>query len=239
MGAEVKKPAAKATAPAAEPPAEPGPVGDEPTMPEETAARLFEITVGEVRRLSRNGLLPRISAGRMPLARTIQMFIAYVREDYVTVKEAAAASGFSHVWIGTLIADGYIVRQPNGRLRRIDVFRGLLKFKTDEDRRSTKNAAESRVRDARAAEIELRVAARRRELIPLADAEAGFARLSGMVREALDGFPARVTRDRGLRLVIERETDSALRSISESAETIGEALASGREVFETGHEADA
>lgn len=229
----------KKPVPEKEPPQEPGAVGDEPTMPEETAARLFEITIGEVRKLSRAGLLPRIIGGRMPLARTIQMFISYVREDYVTVKEAAATSGFSHVWIGTLVAEGYITRQPNGRLRRIDVFRGLLKFKTDEDRRATKNAAESRVKDARAAEIELRVAVRRREVIPLSDAEAGFAALSGIVREALDGFPARITRDRALRLSIERETNDALRRISETAETIGDALASGREVLEAGNAADA
>lgn len=222
-----------------QPAPEPAAVDGEPTMPEDTAARLFEITIGELRRLSRADLLPRILRGRMPLARTIQMFISYVREDYVNLKEAAATSGFSHVWIGTLVADGYIPRQPNGRLRRIDVFRGLLKFKNDEERRSTKNAAENRVKDARAAEIEMRVAVRRRELIPLSDAEAGFAALSGIVRETLDGFPARITRERGLRISIERETNDALRRIAETAETIGDALASGREVLEAGNAADA
>lgn len=224
------KRAPKAAAPAVEPAAVPG----EPTMPEETAARLFDLPLPVVRSLSRRGILPRINGGKMPLARTIQNYIAYIREDFVTLEEAAAASGYSTGWIKRLIAEGYIKRIASGDLRRVDVFKGILAFKNDEDRRAQKVQAESRVKDARAAEIELRLAVRRRELIPFTDAEAGFAALCGMIRETLDGFPARITRDRALRAQIERETDDALRRISERAEAVGEALAAGREVFEAG-----
>ena len=66
-------------------------------------------------------------------------------------------------------------------MQLVGAVQGYLRYLKDDERRSAKSAADSRVRDARALEIELRIAERSRELIPVEDALNDMAELAGMV----------------------------------------------------------
>lgn len=75
--------------------------------------------------------------------------------------------------------------------------------------------ARARGANARAAEIEMRVAERKRELIPIEDATAAMDLLAGKTKEEMTGLAARITRDMILRRKIEAEMNGALIRIAE------------------------
>ena len=93
-----------------------------------------------------------------------------------------------------------------------------LRWLRSEDRRGQKGEADGRLRDARAREVELRIAEREHRLIDMVEHESVLAEVVGIVTTALDGLPARVTRDLGLRAVIEAEINATLNRGSAVAE---------------------
>ncbi|MCR6673243.1 hypothetical protein [Devosia ginsengisoli] len=119
-------------------------------------------------------------------------------------------------WIRKLQADGYIPRPAPGKVALVAAVQGYIKSLKDEDRRSTKTASDSRVRDARAAEIEMRIAERKRELIPIEDAAAAMDLLAGKTKEEMTGLAARITRDMELRRKIEAEVNGAQSRIADA-----------------------
>src|SRR5256885_531691 len=80
-----------------------------------------------------------------------------------------------------LAKDGWIARDAPGHWRLLDLVQGYIRFLRDEGRRTSKSAADSRVRDARAAEIELRNAIRQRELITMAESMMAIDTVCGAV----------------------------------------------------------
>ena len=77
----------------------------------------------------------------------------------------------------------------------VGAVQGYLKYLKEDERRSTRSAADSRVRDARALEIELRIAERTRDLIPLEDALTDMAELAGLLTQAVPKTAQRGTED--------------------------------------------
>jgi hypothetical protein len=118
--------------------------------------------------------------------------------------------------IGQLQKNGYIPRGSRGHVPLVGAVQGYINFLKDEERRTSKSAAASRVTDARAKEIELRNQVRLRELIPVEDATAALDLVVGRVREEMNGLAARVTRDIPLRRKIEAEVNEAQKRIAES-----------------------
>lgn len=145
----------------------------------------------------------------------------------ITTEQAARLLMISAERVRQLCKGGYIPRPSKGLVPLVGAVQGYVKFLKEEDRRSSKSAADSRVRDARAAEIELRIAERKRDLIPRAEAEAVLDALAGMVRQAFDGLAARVTRDLGVRRQIET-------AVHENLSRIADALEAGQRALETG-----
>lgn len=131
--------------------------------------------------------------------------------------------------IRQLMKDGYIPRDKPGRVSLVGAVQGYVQFLKDLASKTTKTAADSRVRDARAQEIEMRNAERMRKLIPVEDASAALDHLLGVVNEQLNGLPARITRDLEQRRKIEAEVNAA-------KEKIAKALATSADVVEKGGE---
>src|SRR5262245_37344455 len=77
----------------------------------------------------------------------------------------------------------------------VDAVQGYIKFLRDDMRRHTVHAADSRVREARAREIEVKTAQRLGHLVPLSVYEEMIDRLAGFTRSELAGLPAACTRD--------------------------------------------
>lgn len=138
-----------------------------------------------------------------------------------------------------LTKGGYITQEGRGRYNLVAVVQGYIRFLKDEERRSSRTAAESRVRDARAAEIELRIAEKRRELIEAEEAVAACDKIVGVVRTEIIGLPARVSRDKKIRRQVEEQVHGSLSRIAGSLREVGDALRAGRDVLGTDAEDDA
>jgi hypothetical protein len=126
--------------------------------------------------------------------------------------------------IDQLVAAGHLQRHSPGHFRTVDVVQGYIRFLRDEDRRSSKSSADSRVRDARAHEIEVRTAERQGRLVSLEDYFAMIDGICGVTRSELSGLPARFTRDLALRKSLEREIYGALERIADAAAATAERL---------------
>ena len=147
----------------------------------------------------------------------------------VPIGQAARLLMISEERIRQLQKQGYVARSDKrGVVQLVGAVQGYLRYLKDDERRSAKSAADSRVRDARALEIELRIAERSRDLIPLEDALADMAEFAAAVRSELAGLPARLTRIMDERHRIETEVDGVLARLSERAAEKAAALGAGR-----------
>lgn len=86
------------------------------------------------------------------------------------------------------------------------------------------------MQDAKAAEIEMRIAEKRRELIPVEDHIAALDIVVGAVRAEFSGLPARVTRDMDLRRKLETEANASLNRISDTLAASAEFIEKGGEL---------
>jgi hypothetical protein len=124
-----------------------------------------------------------------------------------------------------LVKAGWINKIEKDRFHLVDVVQGYIKFRNSEDRRSSKTAADSRVRDARAHEIELRVAIKMRDLMRHDEHVEILDEVVGLFRSELSGLPARVTRDLHERVRIEQAVNEILDRISSRATNAAQRLA--------------
>jgi phage terminase Nu1 subunit (DNA packaging protein) len=117
-----------------------------------------------------------------------------------------------------LAKDG-VLPAPLGRGRFLvaDSVRAYVKFLRDENRRTSKTAASSRVAEARAREIELRTARASGEVVDVAEAFATLDEIVGVVVAGLSSLPARVSRDPLVRQKIELEVDAISNAMAEEA----------------------
>lgn len=145
----------------------------------------------------------------------------------ITVAQAATLLNRSVSWVNLLVSKGYITRDGHNKYSVVAIVRGALSYYDDLLEKSNKAAAASRATDARTREIELRIAERRRTLIPLDDAKAVVGELAAMVRAEFTGLPAKYTRDLGERRRLEQEIDGSFERIAAAARTAGDALATG------------
>jgi hypothetical protein len=106
--------------------------------------------------------------------------------------------------------EGVIERRADGRFDQDAARVAYVRWLRAEDRRAVRTEADGRLRDARAREVELRIAEREHRLIDMVEHESVLAEVVGIVTTALDGLPARITRDLSLRAVIEAECTATL-----------------------------
>lgn len=170
----------------------------------------------DLTKLSRAGWFKAVAPGQWRLVELIQGHIRYLqsRSDILPTAAMAALLGVSTQWLARLEQTGYAARQGANAWPRDDTVRGYIRFLREDARRSSKSAADSRVRDARANEIELRVAERAHTLIEREEAETAMAAVVGMVRTEFGGLPARVSRDLGTRHLIETGINDSLNRVA-------------------------
>jgi hypothetical protein len=130
-------------------------------------------------------------------------------DRFVTVTEFAAFADYTATYIRQLQREGSLPRGGRGMIPFIAGVRALIRFLRDSERRSSKSAADSRVRDARAREIELRNLENEKRLCETEDVNGLVDEMVGTFRAELAGLSARVTRD----LLFRRTIDQALNDI--------------------------
>jgi hypothetical protein len=149
----------------------------------------------------------------------------------IPIEQAALLLMISAERVRQLVKAGSIPKPAKGRVPLVGAVQGYIRFLKDEDRRSTKTASASRVQDARAQEIELRTAERKRELIPIEEATAALDFVVAKVRGEMTGLPIRFTRDVPLRRKLEDELNGALRRATEALRKASDDVRSGRDPF--------
>lgn len=149
------------------------------------------------------------------------------RTGTLSVTQAAALFGRSHQWVHNLISAGFIAKEPKGQYPLVALARGVVSYYEDLISKNTKTAAASRATDARTREIELRIAERRRDLIPQEDARAVISETVAMFRAEFGGLAARYTRDMDERRKLEQEINGCFERIAASADRAYAALADG------------
>lgn len=157
----------------------------------------------------------------------------------ISLAEAAEITGLTKQWLNRLNRDGYVLKSARGRYLLANVVQGYVRFLKDEDRRTSKSASASRVQDARAAEIEFRIAREKGQLIETAEAIAFVDEALGLLKSEFDGMPARLTRDVEFRRKIETQIDDVFRRAADRAKQAADALASGGGVVDADAEDDA
>jgi phage terminase Nu1 subunit (DNA packaging protein) len=153
------------------------------------------------------------------------------RGPLVNTEEAARVIMKDHERVRQLAKAGWIAQEGKPRDRRyrlLDVVQGYIRFRDDEDKRTTKVAAHSRITDARSREVELKNAQREGRLIDLDEVLAAIAEIVGMLRLQFSGLAARVTRDLQFRRTIETAVNDILDHIADLATERAKALGARR-----------
>lgn len=132
-----------------------------------------------------------------------------------------------------LASEGWIKKSSRGQWDLIDVVQGYIKFLKDDSDRNARSHAAARASEARTNEINLKIAQRTRELVPLADYNIAQDFLITGMRAELAGLPARVTRDLNARRDIETELNASINRLADRAERAGTALEEGGDISET------
>lgn len=118
-----------------------------------------------------------------------------------------------------LVKSGHIEKRAKDQVPLVSAVRGYIRFLKDDERRSSKSAAASRVQDARAREIELKTAEREGSLMDVEEVRAVVAEWGGVIRTGLNSIPARLSRDMTFRRKIETEIDDVFRQATERFES--------------------
>lgn len=145
----------------------------------------------------------------------------------ITAAQAAALLDLTEHRIRQLVREGFIPKPSRNSYPLVGTVRGYIKFLREENRRNTQSAAESGLKATRQAEIELRMAERRRDLVQRSEADAAMDMVVGQINEEFGGFAARATRDVAIRREIEKVLDAALNAVADRLSGAKLALATG------------
>jgi len=121
---------------------------------------------------------------------------------------------FSRQFLELIEGAGFVQRAGPNKWDVVATFQGVLRYMRDESRRTSKSAVESRVREARAREIELRTARAAGELCRTEEAIITVDDIIGGLRSDLSGLAAMVTRDLDSRAKIDEALDGILNRAS-------------------------
>ena len=146
----------------------------------------------------------------------------------ISSADAAKLIGVTPARLRQLFASGHIDRVAHGKTTAVAAAQGFARFWQEKAAEKTKGSSTSRVSDARAAEIEQRIAAKNRELVPAEDANAAVDHVVAACAEAFAALPAMLTRDiqerNRIEVIIKRAQGEVAKRLTEA----GRLLAEGR-----------
>lgn len=184
----------------------------------------------DLRRLARAGWFKPIGSDKWRVVDIVQGRIKQLMALAATYSTPQIASvlGLSAERVRQLTVEGVLKATGKARYDRDETVRDYILYQRDQNKLANRSTSESRVRDARATEIEVRTAERTRGLIPIDEAMDSNAILCGFVRTEFGGLAARLTRDLPLRREIEKAVNESLARIADRLNEEAENLAAGR-----------
>ena len=141
----------------------------------------------------------------------------------------ASFLGLSLERVRQLAEAGVIPRQAKGKFPLRPCVLAYCNWTRDEARKTNKSAASSRVQDRRTRLLDIQIAREEQRLIETDEAIAVVDEIVATFRGELQGLPARVTRDAGLRSSMEHEIDRICGTVANLLEERGNALRQGGE----------
>ncbi|MDR6431292.1 hypothetical protein [Brucella pseudogrignonensis] len=159
-------------------------------------------------------------------------------EELLSTSGASSLLGVTAQWLRQLSANGYVPTAVKGKYPLVAVVQGYIRSLKDEERRSTKSAADNGLKAARQREVELRIAKEEGRLVDMDDVEAVISSILATLRAELAGLPASVTRDVKLREEIEKGLNGAFARSQSKFQEASEALQSGGDPLGTDGEDD-
>lgn len=143
----------------------------------------------------------------------------------ISLAQASRLLGLTDRRVQQLAKEGYIPKPSRGMYPLVGAVQGYIRFLRDEARKGSQ--AENGLKATRQAEIEMRMAEKRRDLVARAEANAAMDEVVGEINEQFGGFPARVTRDAAFRREIEKALDVSINAIADRLAGAKRALATG------------
>lgn len=134
----------------------------------------------------------------------------------LSADQAATLLNRSRRWFFDRVKEGHIPKQSKGQYSLVSVVRGTVDYYEHLLTKQTKTQAASRVTEARAREVELRIAERERSLIPTEDAIEVVDMIIGAFRQEMDSLPAAYTRNIEDRKKLEALIDAAKNRLGET-----------------------
>jgi hypothetical protein len=119
-----------------------------------------------------------------------------------------------------LSTDGWIPKSGRDSYSLVGAVQGFLKFRDDVDRRSSKSAAASQVQGEKVRKLPRENEVAEARLMETSESLANFAEVFGALKAALDGLPARCSRDLDQRKKIQGELDDILHRCADSFEKL-------------------
>jgi len=156
----------------------------------------------------------------------------------ITTTQAARLLMLSDERVRQLTKSGYVPTLAQGRYNLVAVVQGYIKYLKDDERRSSRSVADNRVRDARAAEIERRMAREDRDIIMLDEAMAAYDFATGLYLTSISGLPARMTRNASERRRLEAICDGDRQRLADRFAEGASALRSGEAAVDADDEDD-
>jgi hypothetical protein len=123
----------------------------------------------------------------------------------------------SRTRIEQLVREGKIRKLAPGKYDLVECVQSYIRFLREDAKINNRDAANARVRDARAKDIEARTAERLGRLVPFELLDELIQGFAGLVRSEFAGMAASTTRDLVMRRIIEREVNARLRRVAEHA----------------------
>lgn len=138
----------------------------------------------------------------------------------ITTIELAELLGLSPQRVRQLKSEKVLVSVERNRWNLSDSVRSYLTYRERLDQERTASAVVTRVQDARADEIQLRVLERSRALVKHAQDEAMtiIDRIIGSLKADLYAMPARITADLNIRHRLEMDIDNILTAAAKRAQ---------------------
>jgi hypothetical protein len=136
----------------------------------------------------------------------------------VTIESFAKVYELHPERVRQLIKEGWIPRGPRGKVNFIKGIQGMDKYRQDQLARATAKMGDSKIKDARTKEIEMRIAEKSGALISFDEVLAINQTLWGAMKAELDGLAASVSREREVRHRIQDRVDGALNRVAKRIE---------------------
>ncbi|TCQ79564.1 hypothetical protein EDF68_104148 [Ochrobactrum sp. BH3] len=147
----------------------------------------------------------------------------------LTAGQIASLLTLSIERVRQLVNAGYIPRIGKAKYPVVGAVQGYIRFLKDEEKRTSKSAADDSLKAARQREVELRIAKEEGRLVDMDDVEAVTSSIFATLRAELAGLPASVTRDVKLRAEIEKGLNGAFARSQSKFQEASSALRAGHD----------